>query len=122
MCESCIVTLISKGFPIEVIERYKRRNFRYYSERQDKAKIEHLMFWHQRGRSGDEYWKGVEYLKFKKEDSDKEDGRLEYRICYWANRGRGKGWKWGQFATIMPLDIYSSLRDYIAAHPDGKPT
>ena len=75
--------LISKGFPKEIVERYERRNFRYYGDRQDKTKIEHLMFWHQRGRSGDEYWKGVEYLRFDKE----EEGRLEYRICYWANRG-----------------------------------
>jgi hypothetical protein len=107
---------LAQGVPKEILEGYQRRKFRYHSDRQDKAKIDHLMFWHQPGRHGDEFWKGVEYLIF-----DTEDGRLEYRICYWANRGRGRWWKWGQFATIMPLDIYKRLTDYIAAHSDGNP-
>lgn len=98
MCEDCF----PDGFPEEIKRWYKDRNWVFKMEREPKGTIRHLIFVRQPIRKGLDYWKGLEQCVF-----DKEDKRIEYRACYWANRG--KGWKWGQFATFYPDWLFSEV-------------
>ncbi|MGD0328961.1 MAG: hypothetical protein ABSB40_00775 [Nitrososphaeria archaeon] len=66
-----------------------------------KGTIKHLIFVHQPSHNGLEYWKGLEQCVFD------EDKSVEYRACYWANRG--KGWMLGQFATFYPDKLFAEV-------------
>ena len=115
MCERCFQTASESGFPKVVLDRYRRRKSRFFMERRLAGDIAHFRFFHQKGGAKEEFWKGIEFCTFH------DDGRTEYRICYWANRGRGKGWRWGQYATFFPQELWKAVSDYIGAHPDGEP-
>jgi hypothetical protein len=83
-------------------------------EKQVRGSIEHMKFFLQQTREQHLFWKGVEFLIF--EDTNTP----QYRIGYWANRG--KGWRWGQFAVFFPPDLYRQVATYIESHPDGVPS
>jgi hypothetical protein len=101
MCHKCFLS----DFPREIIQKYDKRKWEYRPKEGPKGKIEHLRFFPQEGKHNEQFWKGIEKVRF---DSD---GRIEYRFCYWANLG--KGWKWGQFCPFYPKDILDKVLDAV---------
>jgi hypothetical protein len=114
MCDECFRIAEDDGFPKEISDRYRRRNLRFRIEGIPAGDISHFRFFHHSVGGGEEFWKGVEFCTF-------DGGRREYRICYWANRGAGKGWRWGQFAVFFPEKLWKAVSEYVKDHPDGKP-
>jgi hypothetical protein len=93
------------NFPDEIIRRYNKRKWRFTIRGKYRGVIENFRFFHQKGSGKEEFWKGIEKLRFD------EDKRIEYRFCYWANLGNG--WKWGQFCPFFPKDILAKVLDVL---------
>jgi hypothetical protein len=102
MCEVCFGKCSPEGsFPEELKRRYVRRNWRTTSSDEADGVIEHLFFIQEKYPE-DEYWKGVERIRF-----NDHPYPLQYRFGYWANRG--KGWEWGESSPYVPQHIANAI-------------
>ena len=91
-----------QDFPEEIVKRYEKRKWGFTTDGKHQGHIEDIRFFPQ-VFGKEKFWKGVEKLKFD------DDNRVEYRFCYWANLGKGKGWKWGQFCPFYPKNILKDI-------------
>ncbi len=91
--------MVNSEVPQEIKEKYRKgRKFvcEYAGKTVAHGIVEDYVF-----VTHEEYITGVEKLKIE------EDGRTEFRFVYWANKG--KGWRWGQFCTMLPRDKLQEL-------------
>jgi len=96
MCERCFDLCSPPSLPEKIKESYRSRHgggWNISKEGKIVSKIKHIRFVYQDGEDEGQFWMGVEKLE--------ENGRTEYRFCYWADRKRGKGWHWGQFSPMF---------------------